>query len=69
MTTEFIKFLKDNNAHDAFTKAFQESEFNRERLMYCDPKYYITNAFVWAHTEEGSDYWRDLSDKWIDTAK
>ena len=67
MTAEFTKFLKDNDAYDDFMENIKD-RYSKERMSILAPKYYITNAFVWAHTEQGSDYWKELSEKWTDIA-
>ena len=66
MTTEFIKFLKDNDAYDNFMAEVDKDKDAKERMVIGNPKYYITNAFVWAHAEQGKDYWEQLDDKWTE---
>lgn len=67
MTKDFIKFLKENDAYDNFIAEIEKDKDAKKRMIIGNPMYYITNAFVWAHTPQGSDYWTALSDKWVES--
>lgn len=69
---KFIKFLEDNNAWENFEREFTKSKRN--------VKYYkdgckrwrnreLDAAFPWDETEEGTDYWQKLEDKWKEENK
>lgn len=62
----FFTFLKQNKAYDLFMRNFSNSDLSLGIAVfnYDDPSSYISNAFCWAHTSEGADYWRLLDDKW-----
>lgn len=56
----FLKFLKDNGAHDAFMR-------NVDNLG-CTPEvsYFLINSFDWDKSKEGLDYWSSLHELWFE---
>lgn len=69
----FIKFLKDNKAYETFM-----FNLNSKKGFFFTPKKFfnntfyedfVSNAFAWAETKEGYDYWDELEDKWFDNLR
>lgn len=65
---KFIKFLEKNKAWENFEKAFKEA--GRDAKEYARMRKEIgwhtaiSSAFTWAETDQGQEYWLELSDKW-----
>lgn len=69
MKKAFLKFLKKNKCLKAF-----KGNLNLSRLIDVDideylrglnPRVYVLSAFVWNNTKQGSDYWREIDQKWL----
>jgi hypothetical protein len=62
----FIRFLKREKALDSFMKMTEVKSLVNLRafLSDCLPEDFIFASFTWALTIEGSEFWRDLYDKW-----
>lgn len=64
----FVKFLRSNEAYDAYMKYFtiwhsRYQTFSAFIEME-EPKSYIDCAFFWDNTQQGQDYWYHLSILW-----
>lgn len=64
--TLFAIFLMRNKAYGAFMRNFSslDSSISFDDLATRHPRTYIIDAFNWASTPEGADYWRYLEDRW-----
>jgi len=62
----FKNFLKENKAYTAFCVNLgnQKSMSFEELGSVGDYRSIIDNSLTWAHTEECSDYWYDIDQKW-----
>lgn len=70
MKEEFIKFLKKVNAYDKFLTALAgENRTFDQKIVNSMPNSYIISAFTWMHTEDRSDYWNDLHERWVQIVK
>lgn len=73
---KFIRFLKENNAYDKYVSNFQQHPNinNDGNILTClerafkqfpnKPLETTVIGFDWCHSNEGSQYWRALSDKY-----
>ena len=73
---KFVKFLKDNNIHDKFINNLSLAITNNDELYkvfwqsietFCDDlkRYkYISHAFSWDLTPEGSNFWGNWNGHW-----
>ena len=64
----FIKFLRDEMVYQRYRyNRFKKYNFNKE-LTPCMEKLgknlYIDGAFMWRVTEDGWNFWNDISEKW-----
>jgi len=58
-----IKFLKENNAYEAFV---ENAKGDRELEPELEPKTdFISYAFSWENTPEGSEFWANLNDEYF----
>ena len=60
---QFIKFLKDNDAYENFMK--NTTYVNIEDISL-DEFYFDTFKSDWSETDEGFEYWEDITDKWFE---
>ena len=62
----FIKFLKDNNAYDAFVKNLLIHGFTTidNLITTTNPDLWISSAFFWTETAEEHDYWYSIDQAW-----
>ena len=64
----FVRFMYENNhAWSKFVEAYyaQHHEGNLQyKLSSSTPGSYISSAFGWMGTDEGENYWMNLSEKW-----
>lgn len=70
----FEYFLKDMAAYQAYLRNFRKvyqnneidnfQEFYREALKNSEPEAWVCEPFDWDSTNEGPDYWRNISLKW-----
>lgn len=68
--TQFTRFLKDNDALENYENALDlDSDYFRERIMFTDAKYYLISVFPWGITKQGTEYWKELNDKWQEELK
>lgn len=68
---DFVNFLYDERVYDKFIHNIKNSHPYEPDiiLIYCDntPRpLYVYNAFTWADTREGSDFWVSIHKKWKD---
>lgn len=66
MKEKFIKFLKENNALEAFErnlKDFKKITID-DYLNSHDKEGYIDTAFAWSDTDEGGAYWKHIQEMW-----
>ncbi len=66
---QFIKWLVQNSQYNLFYNAFKvhhrpSSVSIDEYLTETEPENYINEAFRWAVTDLGGEYWRTLGAKW-----
>jgi hypothetical protein len=63
---QFKKFLADNKADQAWLTARQVDYPNDPYrfLTWDSPKNWIANAFMWSVSDQGREYWADISRKW-----
>ena len=68
MKEQFIEFLKENEAYRDYIKNLKnhrgltlDEYFNRR---CADEESVLMDAFVWAETKEGYEYWKNLNKKW-----
>lgn len=61
---QFIKFLKDNNAYEQYLFNFNKIYPKNQYLSKLTPENFIDRAFTWCYTNEGWQYWFNLSDEW-----
>ena len=69
---QFIRFLKQNNVYEQYIYNFNNGKYYRERffngktpfLSEDSPYGYITNAFSWGFTKEGTNFWLMITTKW-----
>lgn len=69
---KFIKFLEDNNAWENFEREFTKSKRNVKYYKDVCKRWRnreLDAAFPWDETEEGTDYWQKLEDKWKEENK
>jgi len=64
----FIDFLHEHNLYDLYnTYRYLNNQISLKLFIRNSlPQYYIDDAFKWAITSEGSDFWNDVNSKWID---
>lgn len=62
----FFIFLKQNKAYDAYMRntSCPDLVHGIVDLNFVSPGVYIANAFFWAATPEGLDYWKLIDYKW-----
>lgn len=61
---KFFEFLKKNKVLEQYLSNLSAStDFNEY------PEDYISRAFYWYGTKEGSDFWRDIHEKWLKELK
>lgn len=68
MKEKFIDFLKKENAFDSYVTNFNERIIKGGMLEWLnveDPEGYIAEAFIWANTYEGWEYWNNLDEQWL----
>jgi hypothetical protein len=69
---DFINFLKNKNIYEKFINNLlsfnnQQKKENWKQCKFCkdvDKFFYILSSFYWHETEEGSDFWEDINNKW-----
>ena len=73
---KFIRFLKENDAYEKYIANFQQHPNNLndgniltclKRAFFIYPSKPLENTaigFDWTRSNEGSQYWRELSDKY-----
>lgn len=65
---DFIKFLTKNNAYRQFMHNLAYVSDHKwgwdDYKEWNAPEEYIANAFCWAYSNEGHDFWQNLHDKW-----
>jgi len=76
MKEKFIQFLKDNGALEKFEENLKSSEVRFEDDNFTtideyfdkdsDPTTFIGAAFIWFITDEGSEFWANIDNKWIE---
>ncbi len=68
----FIRFIKDEGIYNHFFNSLKKYNNSKSANMY-SPKAYLKrtkkydafrNAFVWASTIEGHEFWMNLDQKW-----
>lgn len=62
----FFSFLKQQNAYDSFVANFSEDDGIEAYLeeLHSEHQYYVTDAFIWGRSGEGSAYWGEISERW-----
>ena len=76
---EFIRFMKDNGAFKTFVLSYDpafyyeysdlEAETITKFLKEVEDDEVINEAFLWASTIAGRDFWCELNDKWYSYVK
>ena len=67
----FIKFLKENLIYQRFIVCYEDCKSSNHEesfisfLKKSTPALYLVNGFRWKDTNEGYDYWHEISNKWI----
>lgn len=69
--SEFLTFLRENHCESQFTRAFHDQNgchFMDEGLwnLLAPDETFFCNAFTWADTAEGREYWRKIDDLWFE---
>ena len=68
---EFRDFLMDNNAYEQYLDNCFEKPYYKDWIENIDkhtkqnPAGLINNAFTWAATKQGGQFWTNLSNKWM----
>lgn len=67
----FYRFLKLNNVFNSFkyNVTLKSKESYRYKINYIKNELsdsLISNAFTWANTKEGHEFWENIDDKWCD---
>jgi len=71
----FEQFLINNKCRDKYWRNLQDSNKDNYIKNAIDSKkcllkelftLYIVDSFLWAHAEEGHEFWSDLDDLWTD---
>ena len=67
----FIKFLKQNNAFYNFLDKYDNDYVKMTNsLTWCSRKErFLDGHFLFSSTKEGFDYWRKLTDKYLQILK
>lgn len=67
----FLRFLKNHNVYWQYKEYFQQTQLCsfKKFVLNTTPYYYITVAFYWGETLEGSDFWTDIDKKWLKSYK
>lgn len=61
----FMLFLEKKGALQRFRKMFTDYMKMGDQLFTCPPYSYVTKAFNWWGTSEGSEYWAKINDEWL----
>jgi len=64
MKKDFIEFLRENKAYDAFVDNLTISI--EDHVNYYFNEDLVSEAFTWDTTDQGENFWSKLSDKWVD---
>ena len=69
MKDKFISFLKENDCFDEFEKYLKEDGFHESTESYIESGDatkidLVSSAFYWSVTEQGHEYWSNMSKKW-----
>jgi hypothetical protein len=63
-----VQFLKDNGAYEMFWDNLANQKTEVLIIDYLKDRfgtvYTISEAFTWSSTQEGVDFWHNLSEKW-----
>lgn len=59
----YRKFVDNLEPSDSEYKKYQNFEV---KLKYSEPDDFIICSFVWSKTPQGSDYWNEINNKWLD---
>jgi hypothetical protein len=64
---QFFLFLKENSCYNKYFNNlnFSPIRFNHLTKLLDYPIHLINFAFDWSLSEEGLDYWENISNKWI----
>ena len=75
--SDFFRLLKDNNAYDSYLHLMLEQKYMngktrchsladmKHKLLYNnDPSSWLGAFFLWGCTNEGVQFWGELSNKW-----
>lgn len=63
----FYKWLIDNDAFVEYRKYVRNAKYNTLKTIFDEEiKKWISYAFVWTKTTEGTDYWCTLAIEWDD---
>ena len=70
----FFHFLKLHGAFMAYFRNCKKERGNSPKkvvqmLKVLRPKNYISSAFNWSDSKEGSIYWIDIYEKWVNFCK
>lgn len=70
----FVRFLKEKGIYKLFVKNYYNEKntspyFTKKRdiRFFLENKqtfYYVSGAFEWGDTEEGHNFWWEISDEW-----
>jgi hypothetical protein len=66
-SNRFIEFLTEENIYDSFMEQFEKSNYSYKEALMENPREinYIIQAFAWEESIEGSDFWVDLNQEWL----
>lgn len=63
-----MRFLKDNNAYFAFMSNVEKNNqegYLKDFFIKYNPPSWISSPFVWERTVQGTNFWFNLSCKWV----
>lgn len=68
----FTKFLKENGVFGKYINEFSKSIWNEEKnfitfISETSLNAFLSYAFDWRNTENGSTFWRKIDSKWVKT--
>ena len=71
INSEFIKFIKSKELYGIIKNKIDE-EFNVSldvflKKITCGDIYILCGAFYWEESEEGSDFWSEINNEWLET--